>query len=355
MDSYTFKYVSTGTGTMDVTIEENNKSNDCPRIVKHVGVPLAEGVSYKSSDDMASSGNSYELEAVENSSILKPSFDSADNVSMKYKLSVSNGFLLDDGQFGIEGDFLAGEKVPIYASVPKGYVFKEWVSDAEAVFEKASASSSTVIMPNYAVAITATCEPIKDDNGNSGNTQKPSGNGTGDTDNKLIAKKMTLSKTSYVYNGKAKKPAVTVIDNKGNKISSTYYTVSYRNNKKVGKATVTVKLKNGYSGTLNKNFIIKPKGTKLISLTGKSKSISIKWAKQKTQTNGYQIQYSTSSKFSKKATVTKAVKKNMITKLIAKKLKAKKTYYVRIRAYKTVNGKKYYSAWSKVKKVKTKK
>lgn len=188
-----------------------------------------------------------------------------------------------------------------------------------------------------------------------GNTDTPSGDDKGNTDSKLTAKKMSLSKASYVYNGKAKKPAVTVIDNKGNKISSAYYTVSYRNNKKVGKGTVTVTLKNGYSGTLKKDFTIKPKGTKLTSVTGKSKSISIKWAKQKTQTTGYQIQYSTSSKFSKKATVTKTVKKNATTKLTAKKLKAKKIYYVRIRTYKTVNGKKYYSAWSKVKEVKTKK
>ncbi len=158
-----------------------------------------------------------------------------------------------------------------------------------------------------------------------------------------------------MYNGKAKKPAVTVIDDKNKKISSAYYTVSYSNNKKVGKATVTVKLRNGYSGTLKKNFTIKPKGTKLTSLTGKSKGISIKWVKQKTQTTGYQLQYSTNSKFSKKTIVTKTVKKNAITKLTVKKLRTGKTYYVRIRTYKTANGKKYYSAWSKVKKVRIKK
>lgn len=186
-------------------------------------------------------------------------------------------------------------------------------------------------------------------------TETPSNDGTGNTVSQPAAKKLILSKESYIYNGKAKKPAVTVIDSNGNIITDDYYTVVYSNNKKVGKATVTVKLKNGYSGILKKNFTIKPKGTKLVSLTGKSKSISIKWAKQKTQTTGYQIQYSTSSKFSKKATVTKMVKKNTTTKLTVNKLKAKKTYYVRIRTYKTVNGKKYYSSWSKVKKVKTKK
>ncbi len=186
-------------------------------------------------------------------------------------------------------------------------------------------------------------------------TPSPPQNSMGNTGNKPIAKKMTLSKASYVYNGRAQKPAVTVFDDKGNKIPGAYYVVSYKNNKKVGTATVTVTLQNGYSGTLKKNFTIKPKGTKLTSLTGARKSISIKWAKQKTQTTGYQLQYSVSSKFSKKATVTKTVKKNTTTKLTAKKLKVKKAYYVRIRTYKTVNGKKYYSAWSKVRKVNTKK
>jgi len=181
------------------------------------------------------------------------------------------------------------------------------------------------------------------------------GNDTGDINDKLIAKKIRLSKTSYTYNGKIRKPTVTVIDYKGKKISSTYYSVSYSNNKKVGKATVTVKLKNGYSGILKKNFSIIPKATKLTSLTGKSKSILIKWKKQKTQTTGYQLQYSMNKKFSKKATMTKTIKRNTATKMTVKKLKAKKTYYVRVRTYKIVNGKKYYSAWSKVKKVKTKK
>lgn len=184
-----------------------------------------------------------------------------------------------------------------------------------------------------------------------GSTEVPS---TNDSENGLIAKKVKLSKTSYVYNGKAKKPSVTVYDNNENKIPSACYKVSYSYNKKVGKATVTVKLKNGYFGTLKKNFTIKPKGIKLSSITGKSRSISVKWKKQKTQTTGYQLQYSTSNKFSKKATVTKTVKKNVTTKLTTKKLRAKKTYYVHIRTYKTVNKKKYYSTWSKVKKVKTK-
>ena len=55
-----------------------------------------------------------------------------------------------------------------------------------------------------------------------------------------------------------------------------------------------------------------------------------------------------------KSAKTATIKKNKTTSTTIKKLKAKKTYYVRIRTYKTVQGKKYSSTWSKVKSVKTK-
>ena len=67
---------------------------------------------------------------------------------------------------------------------------------------------------------------------------------------------------------------------------------------------------------------------------------------------GYQIKYSTSKKFTKKTTKTVKVKKT--TKTVTK-LKKKKAYYAKVRAYKTVNGKTYYSKWSTVKKVKVRK
>ena len=67
---------------------------------------------------------------------------------------------------------------------------------------------------------------------------------------------------------------------------------------------------------------------------------------------GYQVQYSTSKKFTKKTTKTRTTKK---TKYTAKNLKDKTTYYVRVRAYKLdENGKKVYSNWTVVKKTKTK-
>ena len=174
-------------------------------------------------------------------------------------------------------------------------------------------------------------------------------------------KSVKLSTTNYTYSGKKKSPSVTVKDSSGKKLKkNTDYTVSYgKGRKNVGKYTVTVKLKGNYSGTVKKTFTIKPKGTSLTKVTAKKKGFKVTWKKQSSQVSGYEIQYSTSSKFTKKTTKTVKVKSYKTTSKSISKLKAKKKYYVRIRTYKTVkiNGKSanLYSGWSKVKKITTKK
>ena len=165
-------------------------------------------------------------------------------------------------------------------------------------------------------------------------------------------KKITLSTSAYTYSGKAKQPKVTVTNSKGNKISSKNYTVKYSKNTKVGTAKVTVTFKGNYSGSLSKTFKINPKKTKLSKVKAGKKGFTASWSKQTAQTTGYQLQYSTSKSF--KNAKTKTVSKSKTSKKITG-LKAKKKYYVRIRTYKTVDGKKYYSKWSDSKTVTTKK
>ena len=70
---------------------------------------------------------------------------------------------------------------------------------------------------------------------------------------------VTLSTTKYTYNGKAKKPAVTVKLGKTTLKKNTDYTVSYKNNKNIGKATVTIKGKGKYTGSLSKTYTINAK------------------------------------------------------------------------------------------------
>ena len=97
----------------------------------------------------------------------------------------------------------------------------------------------------------------------------------------------------------------------------------------------------------------KPKKTSISKIKAQKKGFKVTW-KKVSNAKGYQVKYSTSKKFTKKTSKTATVKKATTTSKTVKKLKKKKTYYVKVRSYKTVNAKKVYSDWSKVKKVKTK-
>ena len=174
-----------------------------------------------------------------------------------------------------------------------------------------------------------------------------------------IAHTTKLNATSLTYNGKVRTPKVIVKDETGKTlVKNTDYTVSYAKGRKyVGKYAVKITFKGKYSGTKTLYFTIKPKATSISSLKAGSKKFTVKWKKQATQTTGYQVQYSASSKFSKAKTVT--VGKNTTVSKKISKLSGKKKYYVRVRTYKTVkiNGKsiRIYSGWSKAKTVTTKK
>ncbi len=92
--------------------------------------------------------------------------------------------------------------------------------------------------------------------------------------------------------------------------------------------------------------------TTITSVKTKREAFTIKW-KKKTNIAGYQIQYSTNSKFKKGNKTIKIKKAKTVSKKITG-LKPSKKYYVRIRTYKIVNKKTYYSSWSKKKNVTTK-
>lgn len=163
---------------------------------------------------------------------------------------------------------------------------------------------------------------------------------------------VSLSIATYSFDGKFKTPSVTV------KLGSTAlrkgidYVVSYRNNKNVGKATVVITGKGLYTGTITRTFVINPAKQEIQKLTAKSKGFYIDYA-AKGHATGYEIQYATNSSFSgaKKTVITS----NKTDKVTVSKLSGNKKYYVRVRTYTTVNGIKYYGAWSAVKTVTTKK
>ena len=169
----------------------------------------------------------------------------------------------------------------------------------------------------------------------------------------VAIKSVKLAKTSVIYTGKAQKVKVTVKDANGKVVSAANYTVTYKNNVKVGKATVTVKGKGNYTGTKTVTFKINPKAPTIKKPVAAKKTMTVKWSKVSKEATGYEVMYATKKNF-KQGKKTVVIKKAKTTSAKIKKLKSKKTYYVKVRTYKTVKGVKYYSAWSKVQNVKVK-
>ncbi len=176
---------------------------------------------------------------------------------------------------------------------------------------------------------------------NSGSAEKP-----------VSVSKATVTVKDQVYSGKKLTPKVTVKLNARTLVKKTDYTVTYTNNTKIGKATVTIKGKGAYNGTVKATFNIVPKPTSITGLSAVSKGFTVKYKKGSNIT-GYEVQYSTSKKFTT-GTKTAKVKSLKTTTKKVTGLKSRKTYYVRVRTYKTVNKKPYYSTWSKTKSIKTK-
>ena len=166
-------------------------------------------------------------------------------------------------------------------------------------------------------------------------------------------KKATVSVIAdQAYTGKAIQPKPTItIDGKTLR-EGRDYKLTYKNNKDIGTATVTIKANSeNYVDSISKTFKIIPKKVTLSSLKPGSKKMTVKWKKD-SKVTGYQIQYSTKKDFKSKKSIT--VKDSKTIKTEIKKLTKGNTDYVRIRSYKTVGKEQFYSAWSTVLKVKIK-
>ncbi|MFT3952587.1 MAG: hypothetical protein QM689_11700 [Oscillospiraceae bacterium] len=150
------------------------------------------------------------------------------------------------------------------------------------------------------------------------------------------------------YTGKVLKPTLIVKDGSTKLKAGTDYTLTYKNNTAVGVAIITVTGKGDYTGSGYRYFQIVPKKTTLSSVTAGTKKATLKYTKVSGVT-GYEIYRATS----KTGTYTK-IKTTSATSFANTGLTKGKTYYYKVRTYKTVNGVKYYSAYSAVKYAKAK-
>ena len=106
------------------------------------------------------------------------------------------------------------------------------------------------------------------------------------------------------------------------------------------------------TGTLTDGSSVKsPAKVKKVKISAKKAKVTITWKKNK-KAKGYEIRYATNKKFKKASKVN--VKKNNKTKKVLTKIKSNKVYYIKVRAYVIVKGKKVYGKYSKVRKIRSK-
>lgn len=153
---------------------------------------------------------------------------------------------------------------------------------------------------------------------------------------------------NQAYTGKKIEPKV-IVKNGGKTLTKgTDYTVSYKNNVKPGKATITITGKGNYTGKKTVYFNIVPKKAAISKLASTKKAtMSVTWKKDSTA-SGYQVVIAKNSKFTS-GKVTATITKNTTTTKTFTKLSKGKKYYVKVRAYKTIDGKKVYGSYSAVK------
>ncbi len=164
---------------------------------------------------------------------------------------------------------------------------------------------------------------------------------------KKISTLSISSISNKTYSGKAKTPDVKIKDGDYTLKKGTDYTLSYKNNKNIGKATVTITGKGKYSGTKTVSFKIVPKKTTINVEKVSDAKAKITW-KSIDGAEKYQIYYSTDGKKYEKIAVASANKTSYtISKLDFKKY----DYKFKIRSYVLKNGKKYYSDFSESKAV----
>ena len=162
----------------------------------------------------------------------------------------------------------------------------------------------------------------------------------------LKAEDVKLSYTSCTYSGKAKKPKVSIEG-----LTEDDYVVSYKNNVKVGTATVTITGVGDVSGTVKKTFKINYDRPGQVSLkkptTGSSHYVKARWYDE--DCDGYQIRYATNSSFKNSKSIY--VKDGDQLSRTIKNLKKGKRYYVKVRAYNNYEDTKVFGKWSKWKSV----
>ena len=176
---------------------------------------------------------------------------------------------------------------------------------------------------------------------------------------KLTSAKVVLARKTYTYTGKRIKPKVRY-KSAGRTVTlraGRDYTMTYSARKQPGTATVTIRGKGRYKGTVRKTFKIIPSVRKIYRVAATDEGYTVKWVRAKADATAYQLQYSTSKTFADNVgSYYKRTDSGTAKFLVAifRNVKPNERYYVRMRKYRVSKGAKYFSKWSPVVSVRTK-
>lgn len=142
------------------------------------------------------------------------------------------------------------------------------------------------------------------------------------------------------YTGKKLRPSVTVKDGNKVMVEGTDYTLTYKNNKYPGRASVTIQGIGKYQGKKTVTFFIRPAKVKVTSIKNTAGGVVTLNYKKYKKISGYQIYYSTSKNKGYKLLSTRTKNSCQVS------CRYKKTYYFKVRAYKKLDDVTLYGRFS---------
>lgn len=301
--------------------------------------------------------------------------ESFTNGKLRIRYDASQVKLLETEKGELLDGFVTAVNDPVTGNRQEGEVILAFASEESAVgngtlltlhFEKAEsangkpmdvaiqveelASESGKITPKEESLHLEPSENGGQDDGNGGGDD-----GNGGNENKYIniSNLKVKAPSKKVYNRKKRTPSVKVYDGTAILKKGRDYTLAYKKNKKAGRAFIYIKGQGRYTGTRRVSFYITTMKQKIFKISSPKKgTIRLRW-KRAGQGNGYQIQYALRKSFKKGKKSILVKKKTTLTRTI-KKCRSGKTYYVRVRSYKKIDGKRVYGPFSKIKRIRVK-
>jgi hypothetical protein len=242
------------------------------------------------------------------------------------------------------GFYESGKTVKIIADPPgAGKAFDRWVTAGGGSFSDATSPYTVFTMPDANVTVTATYKAKPAEQSGVANKETDAGKGNAIS----IVTMQVAALPAVQWSGKQIRPLPSVKTGSRTLTEGSDYILSYGANKNIGKGSVTITGTGSYAGSKTLNFNIVPKKMSVSKLSIAGRKATATWKKAAGAQKVTKLQLSYRIKGSKKWKLKNI--SNAGTKYTVKKLKKGKRYQFRIRAYKSVGGKKYYGSWSKVK------